>query len=303
MSVPSSMRVGPFTPNILARKRYIIPYVILMWLTIIPIVLEFWLYWRWLYHWKPIHFYLFLPSLGFLMYLTMVFTAIIFAKLFLVIINLFNKPKEGVFLRDPSDRDFRYWSLRNTIKKWPTWLSHRFPFPFLDNLCFKAFGVKTTFKNSLFEGWVDTEFIEFGKNVVVGQGSHIQSSCVVGNLIIVRKTVIEDNVRIGAHAFVMPGTYIEKNAVLAANSATIVGQRLEEGWIYVGVPAKKFKRNVFFEDGLQNVLGQVENVEKLRQKYEELYIKRYDEHLTIRERIRRVKERKIEEQRRKALGI
>ena len=49
--------------------------------------------------------------------------------------------------------------------------------------------------NSLFEGWVDCEFIDFGKNVVVGQGSIIQSAVIVGNLIIIRKTIIDDDVR------------------------------------------------------------------------------------------------------------
>jgi len=231
------------------------------------------------------------------MYVTMVFTSIIFAKIMLAIVNAFHKPKEGVFLRDPSDKDYRYWSLRNTIKRWPVWLAHKFPFPFLDNVCFKAFGVKTTFTNSLFEGWVDCEFIEFGKNVVVGQGSIIQSAVIVGNLIIIRKTIIEDDVRIGAHAVVMPGTHIGKRSVLAANSVSIVGQELEDGYIYVGVPAKKYKKNRFFEDGLEERIEHREDVEGLRQKYEEMYIKRYDQQKTIKERIEHKKEIKEEEKR------
>jgi len=231
------------------------------------------------------------------MYLTMVFTSIIFAKIMLAIVNGFHKPKEGVFLRDPSDKDYRYWSLRNTIKRWPVWLAHKFPFPFLDNVCFKAFGVKTTFTNSLFEGWVDCEFIEFGKNVVVGQGSIVQSAVIVGNLIIIRKTIIEDDVRIGAHAVVMPGTHIGKRSVLAANSVTIVGQELEDGYIYVGVPAKKYKKNRFFEDDLEERIKHREDVEGLRQKYEEIYIKRYDQQKTIKERIEHKKEIKEEEKR------
>jgi carbonic anhydrase/acetyltransferase-like protein (isoleucine patch superfamily) len=157
--------------------------------------------------------------------------------------------------------------------------------------------VKTTFTNSLFEGWVDCEFIEFGKNVVVGQGSIIQSAVIVGNLIIIRKTIIEDDVRIGAHAVVMPGTHIGKRSVLAANSVTIVGQELEEGYIYVGIPAKKYKKNRFFEDGLEEVLGHVEDVEGLRQKYEEMYIKRHDQHQSIKEKIEHRKEIKEEEKR------
>ena len=164
------------------------------------------------------------------------------------------------------------------------------------------FCVKTTFSNSLFEGWVDCEFIEFGENVIVGQGSIVQSAAIVGNLLIIKKTIIEDNVRIGAHAVIMPGTHIGKNSVLAANSTTIVGQELEEGWIYVGIPAKQFKKNRFFEDGLEDVLGHIEDVEDLRKKYEELYIKRHDQHMTHKEK-KELKKERIEEEKRRMEGI
>ena len=301
MSVPTSMRVGPFTPTVLVKKKYLIFYIFLMWVSMIPILIEFWFYWQWLWDpVRPVHFYIFLPFLVFGMYITMVFTSLFFAKILLIIANAIHEPREGVFLRDASDKDYRYWSLRNTIKRWPVWLAHKFPFPFLDNICFKFFGVKTKFTNSLFEGWVDVEFIDFGDNVVVGQGSIVQSSVIIGNLLIVRKTVIGENVRIGAHAIVMPGTIIGKNSVLAANSVTTVEQELEAGWIYLGVPAKKFKKNRFFEDGLENVLGHVEDVEETRKKYEQLYIKRYDKHHTHKERKEIKKEIEKEEEKRKS---
>ncbi len=299
MSVPNTMRLGPFTPTVLVKKRYLIFYFFLIWASIIPLLLEFWVYWRLLWNYeRPIHFYTFLPLLAILMYVTIVFTAIFFAKILLVIVNVIHKPRTGVFLRTAADKDYRYWSLRNTIKRWPIWLAHRFPFPgILDNICFKVFGVKTKISNSLFEGWVDTEFIDFGKDVVVGQGAIIQSAVIIGNLLIIRKTVIEDDVRIGSHSIVMPGTKIGQKCILAANSVTTVGQVLEREWIYVGIPAKKFKRNYFFEDGLEDKIGSVEDVETLREKYEELYIKRYDE-LKHKERKEIKKEKKEEEKKR-----
>lgn len=307
MSIPNTMRVGPFNPTVLVKKRYLIFYIFLIWISIIPLLLEFWIYWRFLWNpvWspgRPVHFYTFLPLLAVIMYITIVFSGIIFAKILLSIINVFHNPREGVFLRIPEDRDYRYWSIRNTIKRWPFWLAHRFPFPgILDNLCFKVFGVKTKMSNSLFEGWVDTEFIEFGKDVVVGQGAIIQSAVIIGNLLIIRKTVIDDDVRIGSHAIVMPGTHIGHNCILAANSVTTVGQVLEQGWIYVGIPAKKFKKNYFFEDGLEDKIGSVEDVEALREKYEEVYIKRYDD-LTLKERRELKKEKKEEEKKRLDIG-
>ena len=299
MSVPNTMRVGPFTPTVLVRKRYLIFYIFLIWISIIPILLELWLYWQLLWSYsRPVHFYTYLPLLAFLMYVTIVFSAIFFTKILLLIINAIHKPREGVFLRIPADKDYRYWSLRNTIKRWPVWLAHRFPFPgILDNICFKMFGVKTKISNSLFEGWVDTEFIDFGKDVVVGQGAIVQSATIIGNLLIIRKTIIEDGVRIGSHSIVMPGTHIGHNCILAANSVTTVSQELETGWIYVGIPAKKFKKNYFFEDGLEEKLGHVEDVEALREKYEQIYVKRKDE-LTRKDRKEIKREKKEEERKR-----
>ncbi|MFW9880013.1 MAG: DapH/DapD/GlmU-related protein, partial [Candidatus Thorarchaeota archaeon] len=135
------------------------------------------------------------------------------------------------------------------------------------------------------------------RDVVVGQGAIVQSAVIIGNLLIIRKTIIEDGVRIGSHSIVMPGTHIEHNCILAANSVTTVGQKLETGWIYIGIPAKKFKRNYFFEDDLEDKLGHVEDIEALREKYEEIYTKRYDE-LTYKERKELKREKKEEEKKR-----
>ncbi len=286
MSVPSSLKVGPNTTLILAKKRYLIFYIFLIWISIFTIQFEFWLYWNWLYGptlTEPkvfIHFLLLLPFLVFVMYLTSILVSLFFAKVILVIINLIHKPREGVFLRHHSDKDYRYWSLRSTIKKWPLWLSHKFPFPFMNNICSKMFGIKTNYSNSLFEGWVDTEFIEFGKNIVVGQGAIVQSSVIFGNLFIIRKTIIEDNVMIGTQSVVMPGTYMKKNCILGGHSMTTVGQELEENWIYLGAPAKKFKKNVFYEDGLEEIIknqgiGEI----KTEARFEGLYTVRKDKEI------------------------
>jgi len=280
MSTPSSLTAGPFTSLVLVKKRYLIFYIYLIWISLFSIQLEFWWYWNLLYDWKFIHFITFLPLLIFIMYLSMVFVSLLNAKLLIIIVNLIHKPKEGIFSRiidQKISKEYRYWCIRNIIKRWPIWLSHKFPLPFLDNICFKLFGVRTKYSNSLFESWVDTDFIEFGKEVVLGQGSIIQSTVIIGNLLIIRKTIIEDNVKIGAHSVVMPGTIIRKNAILAASSLTTIGQELKEGWIYLGVPAKKFKKNIFYEDNLEEIIEkQMHDVEEIRQKYEKLYTKRYD---------------------------
>ncbi|MFX0021156.1 MAG: hypothetical protein ACFE9S_02445 [Candidatus Hermodarchaeota archaeon] len=277
MSVPSSLKVGPNTSLILVKKRYLIFYIFLIWISIYSIQFEFWLFWKLFIIEKLVHFYFFLPLLIFIMYLTSIIISLIFAKILLLIVNHIHKPREGVFIRDRSDKDYRYWSLRNTIKKWPIWISHKFPFPFMNNICFMMFGVRTKYSNSLFEGWVDTEFIEFGKNVVIGQGSVVQSAVIVGNLFIIKKTVIEDNVVIGSQSIVMPGTYMRKNSILGGHSMTTVGQELEENFVYLGAPAKKFKENVFLEDGLEEIIQEQMKAEiELSDKFEDFYTMRKD---------------------------
>jgi len=298
VSVPNSMRVGPFCATVLAKKKYLLLYIFLIWISLLPAILEIWWYWQILwYDLRPLHFYVFLPLYFIVMYITTVFAAIFFAKILLIIVNVFHKPREGVFLRDSADKDYRYWSLRNTIKKWPTWLAHKFPFPFLDNICFKVFGVKTKFSNSLFEGWVDTEYIEFGKNVVVGQGAIIQSSAIIGNFLIIKKTIIEENVRIGAHVIIMPGTHIGKNCILNTWSSTMVGQELEEGWVYNGGPAKKFKKNRFFEDiPIEKLTKTVGDLDGLLKKYDEQYVKRQvKKKVPLKERRIHIRKEKSEE--------
>ena len=94
----------------------------------------------------------------------------------------------------------------------------------------------------------------------------------------------------------MPGTQIENNVILAASSATTIGQKLENNWVYLGVPAKKYKRNLFYEDGLEEYLDkQVKDIEELRRRYEELYVKRHDESLSMKERMKELKQIKERE--------
>jgi carbonic anhydrase/acetyltransferase-like protein (isoleucine patch superfamily) len=117
--------------------------------------------------------------------------------------------------------------------------------------------------------------MEFGKNVVIGQGAIVQSSVIIGNLLIIKKTIIEENVRIGAHVIIMPGTHIRRDCILNTWSSTMVGQELEEGWIYNGGPAKKFKKNRFFEEiPIEKLTKAIGNMDELIKKYDETRVAR-----------------------------
>lgn len=54
-----------------------------------------------------------------------------------------------------------------------------------------------------------------------------------------RGIVIEDDVWIGCGVRILAGTYIESRVVVAAGA--VVKGRLESGWLYGGMPAKKIK--------------------------------------------------------------
>ncbi|MFX1378657.1 MAG: hypothetical protein ACFFA4_06150 [Promethearchaeota archaeon] len=100
----------------------------------------------------------------------------------------------------------------------------------------------------MYEGWIDCEFIKFGKNVKVGQGSFIISNIIINNKLILKKVSIRDNVIIGAHSIVLPGTIIESNTILDAISMTMINQKLESDSIYRGNPAKKIEGMKFVDN-------------------------------------------------------
>ncbi|MFX1366302.1 MAG: DapH/DapD/GlmU-related protein [Promethearchaeota archaeon] len=224
-------------------------------------------------------FYIFFPIVLFLGFIIITLSSTIIAKIFLIFINLLHKPKEGIFLRNGDDKDYCYWSLRAVVRKWPIWLARKLSLPLLETLVLKILGVRTSFSNSLNKGWIDCEFIEFGKNVKVGQGSFIISNIIINENLILKKVSIGDNVIIGAHAIVMPGTVVESNTILDTISITTINQKLERNSIYHGSPAKKIenlelygKKNQFEEEIFNKEIIRVYNMENLKAHTKELSV-------------------------------
>ncbi|MFX1259920.1 MAG: hypothetical protein ACFFAN_18880 [Promethearchaeota archaeon] len=182
----------------------------------------------------------------------------------MIFINLIHKPKEGVFNRNKKDKDYCFWSLRAVVKKWPIWLARQLNLPILEMLVFKVLGIKSPKSNSLNEGWVDCEFVEFGKNVKIGQGSVVMSNIIIKDKLIVKKVILKDNVIVGAHSLVSPGTIIEPNTTLDAISMTSINQHLESNSIYSGTPAKKIMENGQIKDKkrLENLIFKESNWER-----------------------------------------
>ncbi|MHA1192970.1 MAG: hypothetical protein ACTSP9_11830 [Promethearchaeota archaeon] len=191
---------------------------------------------------------LFLPLFVISLMFLFIFTSFFFTKLLLILINLMCIPKEGIFRIDTKDPNFEFWKLRIEIKKIVLWLLRNWPLPWLDVIAFRWFGVKMDFSSHLNDAWVDCEFIEFGNNITVGQGAVLMSSMVVGNYLIIKKITLDDFSLIGGQSTIAPGTHFGKDTVLGAVSVTTLNQRLEDGWIYGGIPARKLKPNKYAED-------------------------------------------------------
>jgi acetyltransferase-like isoleucine patch superfamily enzyme len=206
-----------------------------------------WFFWQFFPILDLVFFVLFPFVLIFGIIILIINSAII-ARFFLIVINLFHKPSEGIFTKEKNNRGYCFWSLRALVRKWPTWLARQFSLPFLEIFVLKILGLKTSFSNSLCDGWVDCEFIEFGKNVKVGQGSFVVSNLIIKDKLIIKKISIQDNVIIGAHSILLPGTIIEKNTILDTLSMTLVNQHLENDSVYRGVPAKKIIKENLIEN-------------------------------------------------------
>ncbi len=87
----------------------------------------------------------------------------------------------------------------------------------------------------------DPHLTEIGRNVVVGNMTSIIAHTQYRDHFELRKTVIEDNVMIGAHALIYSGCTIRRGAVVYGGAVvppnTVVGEN--EAW--GGVPARKIK--------------------------------------------------------------
>ncbi|MHA1727268.1 MAG: acyltransferase [Promethearchaeota archaeon] len=286
MSIPASLKGGPITTNTLFSKNYLWFHIIIIWLSLLPVLFFIWFTWPGYYN-NRLFFFLTLPFYLMCWYLLLVADTILISKFFLMIVNLIHKPREGYFPRDDKNRDYRFWSLRATIKKFALWVTHNCPLPWLDIIAFKIFGVKVG-KATLFDAFVDVEFIEIGNNAIIGQGSVIMSTMITKDWLIIKKVIIGNDTVIGAHSVVSPGTIFGNNTVLGAMSATTVGQVLESDWVYMGVPCRKYKTNVY---------------QSLEESAEELARKRenFKQYLTIEdiEEIERQKWKERREKRRK----
>jgi len=241
MFSPASLKCDSPTPiDERLRNKYLIIYLIIIFLSFIPVSIFEYIYifflWNKNFYWI---FFLLLPLNIFICLYTLQFGAIFFTTLNLIICKLIYNPKEGVFTRKIDDKNYKYWNLRNMIKKWPLFLLATNPLPWLKNrFTLRFFGVNIG-KNTICDNaWIFSEFVDIGDNVIIGMGSTILPFGIEQEKFILRRIIIEDNVLIGAKCSLMPGTKIGKGVELSAQSFTKYNQILEENSMYMGQPAK-----------------------------------------------------------------
>lgn len=192
-------------------------------------------------------FTFFLPVMLFVLYFIFILGCFLYSKLFLLLVNLIHKPKEGTFLAEIRDTDYEFWMLRTELKKIVLWLMRNCPIPWADVLAFKWFGIKMDFSSYLYDAWCDGEFLYLGRKVVVGQGATLMSSMVVGKYLVISKIFLDDYALVGGHTTIAPGTIVGKDTVVGAISTTTYNQILEPGFIYTGIPVIKLKPNKYAE--------------------------------------------------------
>lgn len=197
----------------------------------------------------PLHINMFLlPVWLFILYFIFVFGIAIFTKALILIINMIHKPKEGVFRAEKGNQDYEFWRLRVKLKKLVLWFMSNGPIPWVVMWGFRWFGVRVDFSSHAQDAWVDGEFIEFGRNVTVGQGSVVMSSMILGKYLIIKKIILGDHSVVGGASHISPGTMMGKESVIGAFSATVPNQFIEPGWIYLGPHmARKLKPNKYAE--------------------------------------------------------
>jgi len=189
-----------------------------------------------------------LPIWLFALYFVFVFGVLISTKVFLLMINMIHKPKEGIFLAEESDKDYKFWRMRVELKKIVFWLMNNGPLPWIVMVGFKWLGIKVDFSSHMHDAWSDGSFIEFGRNVIVGQGAVVMSSMIVGKYLIIKKVILGDNTVVGGISNVSPGTVMGKESVIGGLTTTIPNQIIEPEWIYLGSQiARKLKPNKYAE--------------------------------------------------------
>ncbi|MFO8018912.1 MAG: DapH/DapD/GlmU-related protein [Promethearchaeia archaeon] len=161
-------------------------------------------------------------------------SVIIFSAMIFKIINRIYPPQEGIFIKGSKEwkaMHLRYWTVY-----FPIWVARALPLPWADILCYRLLGIKIGKNVVSYEGYIDPLWVEIGDHTMTSLHICIFSHLLYHDKVFIKKIKIGKNCIIGPHTIVMPGTTIEEEAVLGANSFTSPDQFLKSELIHVGTP-------------------------------------------------------------------
>jgi len=221
--------------------KFLAVYVPILWLSGLMVAIFWYEYTRYF----GLSTILFLPIALFLMIYIFILGVLFFSKMLLILVNLLHKPREGIFLAEIGDKDYEFWMMRTVLKKIALWFLRNSPLPWMDVLAFRWFGIRMDFSSHLNDAWCDAEFVDFGRNVLIGQGATVMSSMVVGKYLIIKRVIFEDYALVGGQTTIAPGTIMRHDSLIGALSTTTYNQILDPNWVYFGIPGIKLKKNKY----------------------------------------------------------
>ncbi len=186
------------------------------------------------------------------------FSIVLFSALINAILNKSHPPREGTFER--GSKDWKYAHRRFWNAYFPIWLVRALPLPWLDIAAYRFFGVRIGRAVVAYEGYIDPLFVEIGDQTMTSLHICIFSHLIYHDKMIIKKIKVGENCIVGPHSILFPGTILKDNAIMGANSYTMIGQVLEGNLIHIGRPATtqltiqsvESTRKKFFETSLKS---------------------------------------------------
>jgi len=153
------------------------------------------------------------------------------------LLNRLHPPKEGVFER--GSKEWKYTHRRFWTAYFPIWIMRALPFPWLDIVSYRIFGVTIGRNVVAYEGYIDPEFVEIGDHTMTSLHICIFSHLIYHDRIVIKKVKVGKNCVVGPQSVIFPGTIMQDGAILGANSYTSIGQELKGDLIHIGRPVNK----------------------------------------------------------------
>lgn len=138
-------------------------------------------------------------------------------------------------------KDFKFFVLRRNLKSFIIKIFNYFPLPWVKMFALRTLDIKIPYNSGILDRHIDSDFVEIGNNVILGEGSIIMSSMVMGGVLLEKKVIIKNKCTIGAFSIISPGTIVEEGAILGMGSFTKINQILQQNSIHIGRPVKKSK--------------------------------------------------------------